>query len=124
MKKLSEIKTNLLDEIEFCERLAKKTKRFNTVTSLIDTGLILSTVIDEGVCTSAFVSIVDLLVGIALSGTGLLFSLAIAIIQKSFRIFTMKQETHDAIKLLAQIKLDSIADIISQARQAGDIPSL
>ena len=36
----------------------------------------------------------------------------------------MKQETHDAIKLLAQIKFDSIADIISQARQAGYIPSL
>ena len=33
----------------------------------------------------------------------------------------MKQEKHDAIKLLAQSKLDSIADIISQALQDGGI---
>ena len=33
----------------------------------------------------------------------------------------MKQEKHDAIKLLAQAKSDSISDIISQAMQDGDI---
>ena len=33
----------------------------------------------------------------------------------------MKQGKHDAIKLLAQSKLDSIIDIISQAMQDGDI---
>ena len=36
----------------------------------------------------------------------------------------MKQEKHDAIRLLAQSKLDSIADIISQAMQDGDISSI
>ena len=36
----------------------------------------------------------------------------------------MKQEKHDAIKLLAQSKLDSIADIISQAMQDKDISSI
>ena len=40
---------------------------------------------------------------------------------KSLKIFTVKQEKHDAIKLLAQSKLDSIANIISQAMQDGDI---
>ena len=35
--------------------------------------------------------------------------------ENRFKIFTMKQEKHDAIKLLAQSKLHSIADIISQA---------
>ena len=35
----------------------------------------------------------------------------------------MKQEKHDTIKLLPQSKLDSIADIISQAMQHGDISS-
>ena len=35
----------------------------------------------------------------------------------------MKQEKHDAIKLLAQSKLDSMANIISQAMQDGDISS-
>ena len=41
-----------------------------------------------------------------------------------FKIFTVKQEKHDAIKLLAQSKLGSIADIISQAMQTGDISSI
>ena len=58
-------------------------------------------------------------VGIALSGTSLLLSLASVITRKSFKIFTVKQEKHDAIKLLAQSKLDSIANIISQAMQDG-----
>ena len=40
---------------------------------------------------------------------------------KSLKIFTVKQEKHDAIKLLSQSKLDSIANIISQAMQDGDI---
>ena len=68
---------------------------------------------------AAFASGVGLPVGIALSRTSLLLSLATVITQKSFKIFTVKQEKHDAIKLLAQSKLDSIAKIISQAMQDG-----
>ena len=41
--------------------------------------------------------------------------------EQSFKNFTVKQEKHDAFKLLAQSKLDSIANIISQAMQDGDI---
>ena len=69
----------------------------------------------------AFASGVGLPVGIALNGTRLLLSLATTITQKSFKIFTVKQENHDLIKLRAQSKLDSIANIISQAMQDGDI---
>ena len=68
-----------------------------------------------------FASGVGLPVGIALNGTRLLLSLATTITQKSFKIFTVKQEKHDLIKLRAQSKLDSIANIISQAMQDGDI---
>ena len=60
-------------------------------------------------------------VGIALGGTILLFSLATAITRKSFKIFTVKQEKHNSIKLLAQAKLDSITDVISQAMQDKNI---
>ena len=60
-------------------------------------------------------------VGIALGGTILLFSLATAITRKSFKIFTVKQEKHNSIKLLAQAKLDSITDISSQAMQDKNI---
>ena len=59
-------------------------------------------------------------VGIALSGTSPLPSLVTAITRKSFKIFIVKQEKHDAIKLLAQGKLDITANIISQAMQCGD----
>ena len=37
---------------------------------------------------------------------------------------SLKQKKHDAIKLFAQSKLDSIADIISQAMQDGEISSI
>ena len=69
---------------------------------------------------AAFASGVGLPVGVALGGTSLLFSLATVITQKSFKIFIVKQEKHDAIKLLAQSKLDSIANIILQAMQDED----
>ena len=89
-------------------------KRFNTITGIVDTGLITSTVITGGISITAFASGAGLPVGIALSGTSVLIFLATAITRNSFKIFTLKQEKHDAIKLLAQSKLDSIANIISQ----------
>ena len=121
LQKLTEIEAYLLNEIEYRERIAKKMKRFNTITGFVDTGLITSTVITGAISIAAFAGGVGLPVGIALSGTSLLLSLATAITRKSFKIFTVKQEKHDAIKLLAQSKLDSITDIISQAMQDGDI---
>ena len=121
LRKLSEIDAFFLDESEVREQIAKKMKRFNRITGIVDTGLIASTVITAGISIAAFASGVGLPVGIALSGTSLLLSLATAITRKSFKIFTVKQEKHDAIKLLAQSKLDSIANIISQEMQDGDI---
>ena len=121
LNKLSEIEAFFLDEIEVCEQIAKKMKRFNTITGIVDTGLITSTVITGGISIAAYASGVGLPVGIALSGTSLLLFLATAITKKSFKILTVKQEKHNAIKLLAQSKLDSIANIISQAMQDGDI---
>ena len=87
----------------------------------MDTGLITSTVITGGISIAAFASDVGLPVGIALRGTSLILSLASVITQKSFKTVTVKQEKHNSIKLLAQSKLDSIANIISQAMQDGDI---
>ena len=98
-------------------------KRFNTITGIVDTGLITSTVITGGISIAAFASGVGLPAGIVLSGTSLLLSLATVITEKSFKTFTVKQEKHDAIKPLAQSKLDVIANIILQAKQDGDISS-
>ena len=80
--------------------------------------------ITGGISIATFASGVALPVGIALSGTSLLLSLATVITRKSFKTFTLSQEKHDAIKLLAQSKLDSISNIISQAMQDGDILSI
>ena len=121
LNKLSEIEAYFLSAIEVREQIAKKMKRFNTNTGIVDTGLITSTVITGGISIAAFTSGVGLSVGIAFSGTSLLLSLATAITQKFFKIFTVKPEKHDPIKLLAQSKLDSITNIISQAMQEGDI---
>ena len=96
-------------------------KRFNTITGIVDTGLITSTVITGGIPIAAFVSGVGLPVDIALSGTSRLLSFTTVITRKSFKTSTVKQEKHDSIKLLAQSKLDSIANVISQAMQDGDI---
>ena len=80
----------------------------------MDTGLVKSTVIIGGTSIAAFASGVGLPVGITLSGTSLLLSLATVITRKSFK----------TSKLLAQSKLDSIADIILQAMEDGDISSI
>ena len=96
-------------------------KHFGTIIMIVDTGLITSTVITGGISVAAFASGVGLPVGIALSGTSLVLSLATVITRKSTRTFTVEQEKQDSIKLLAQSKLDSIANIISQVMQDGDI---
>ena len=118
---MSEIESYFLNEIEVREQVTKKMKRFNTITGIVDTGLVTSTIITGEISIAAFASGVGLPVVIALIGTSLLLSLAAAITRKSFKIFTVKQEKHDAIKLLAQSKLDRIANIILQAMQDGDI---
>ena len=109
---MSEIAAFFLDEIEVREKIVKKMKRFNTITGIVDAGGVISIVV--------FASGVGLLVGIALSGTTLLLSLATAITRKSLKIFTVKKEKHDAIKLLFRSKLDSITNIIPHAVQGED----
>ena len=98
-------------------------KRFNKITGIVDTSLITSTVVTGGISIARFSSGVGLPVGIPLGGSSLLLSLATAITRKCFKIFTVKQEKRNAVKLLTQSKLDSIASIISQAVQDGDISS-
>ena len=111
-------------KLKFVNEMPTKMKRFNTIKSIVDTDLITSTMITGGIYVAAFPNGVGLPVDIALSGTSLLLSLATIITQKSFKTFPVKQEKLDAIKLLVQSKLGSIADIISQAMQDRDISSI
>ena len=91
---------------------------------MIDASLITTAVITGGVSIAPVASGAGLPVGIILSRTSLLFFLGTEITQKYFKISTIKQEKHDAIKLLAQSKLDSITNIVSQTMQDGDISSI
>ena len=110
-----------LMKLKFVNKMPKKImKWFNTITDIVDTTLITLTVITGVISIAAFASCVVVPVGIVLSGTSPLPSLVTAITRKSFKIFTVKQEKHDAIKLLAQGKLDIIPNIISQAMQCSD----
>ena len=99
-------------------------KFVNCKKNIVGTGLITSTGITGGVSIAAFVSAAGLPVGIALSETSILFSRATVITRKSFKIFTVKPEKHNVTKVLAQSKLDSMCNIISQAMQGGDISSI
>ena len=100
LKKVTEIEAYLFNETEVCQKLARMLKQFNTVTRVADTGLITPINITEEVFSiAAFVK--GAAVWIALSGTNLLLSLAMAITRKSFKLFNMKQTKYDAIKLKA-----------------------
>ena len=78
--------------LKFVKELPKKMKRFNTITGIMDTGLVISTVITGGISIAAFAGGVGLPVGISFSGTSLLLSPATAITRKSFKTFIAKQK--------------------------------
>ena len=84
---MPEIEAYFLNEIEVREQIAKEKKRFNTITGIVDMGLITSTVITGGISITAFASGVNLSIGIALSGINLILCLATAITRKSFKLF-------------------------------------
>ena len=76
--------------MEVCKRLEKKMKQFNTITSLVNIGLVTSIVTAGGVSTVVFVRNVDLFFDILLSRFSLTFFNAKVVTQNSF-IFTIKQ---------------------------------
>ena len=121
LKKLTEIEAFFLDEIEARKREAKKKKRLNTITGIVDTAVITSAVIAGRASIPAFASGPGLPIGTALGGLGVVLSLLRIATQKFSRSQRVKQGKHDAILLLAQSKLDSMADILSQAMQDRDI---
>ena len=117
LKKLTEIEMYLLDEIEARRLQAKKKNRFNKIIGIVDTGLIKLPAITGGTSIPAFTSSVDT----ALGGFGVVLSLLTIPTRKISRGLTVRQGKHDAMKLLAQRRLDSITDIISQVMQDGGI---
>ena len=121
LAKISEVEAYFLDEIDAREKLAKTIKRFSTITAVLDTSLITTTAITGGISIAAFACGIGLPVGISLSATSLLLSLATTITRKTISIFNSKEKKHDDIRLLAQSKLDSLSGTISQAIQDENV---
>ena len=94
LNKLYETETYFLDEIDVRERIAKKMEQFNMIKGVVDTGLVTSMVITGGISIAAFAIGVGLPVGIALSGTSLLVSIATAITRKSFHCKARKTRSY------------------------------
>ena len=63
-------------------------------------------------------------IGIVLTGTSLLLSIATTVTRKSLNAIRVKQKKHDQIILLAQSRLESIQDIISKALTDGIVSDL
>ena len=122
LAKISETEAYFLDEIDAREKLAKKIKGFSTITAVLDTTLITTTAITGGISIAALASGIGLPVGISLSATSLLLSLATTITRKTISIFNSKEKKHDDIQMLAQSKLDAISETISQAIQDERFP--
>ena len=121
LEKIREIEAYFLDEIDAREKLAKNIKCFSTITTVLDTSLIKTTAITGGISIAAIASGIGLPVGISLSATSLLLSLATTIARKTMSIFKSKEKKNADIRLLAQSKLDSISESISQAIQDGKV---
>ena len=121
LKKVEELEKFLRSEIEKREQLAKKFKRYGTTTRLADTLLVATTVITGGGSIASLSTGIGLPVSIALASITLVLSLSTVFTRKTIKIVDTKSKKHDQIRLLAESKLDSISDAVSQAIQDGDI---
>ena len=92
LAKISESEAYVLDEIDTREKLAKKIKCFSTITAVLDTSVITTTAITGGISIAAIASGIGLPVGIDLSATSLLLSLATTITRKKLSIFKSKEK--------------------------------
>ena len=124
LQKIGEIETFFLHEINEREKLAKKFRRIGNSILIVDTGLIITTVISGLTSIAAISSGVAIPIGIVLTGTSLLLSIATTVTRKSLNAIRVKQKKHDQIILLAQSKLESIQDIISKPLTDGIVSDL
>ena len=100
LNKLSEIEVYFLNEIEVREQVTKKMKRFNTITSIEDIGLLHQQWSLEEFPSQYWPVFLDYLLVLHLPVGIAFLSVATAITWTSFKIFTVKQEKHNAIKVL------------------------
>ena len=121
MSKVEELEKFLRTEIGKREQLAKRFKRFGTAARIVDTSLITTTVLTGSGSIAALATGVGAPISIALAAVSLVLSLGTGITRQNIKLFDAKSKKHDQIRLLAESKLDSVSDAVSQAIQDGDI---
>ena len=100
---------------------SKKLNKYVAAFDYIDKILIVLSATSSGVSIISFTSIVGAPVGIASASFTLIFSLTTGIVKKLLNITRNKKKKHDKILMLAKIKLNSIATLLSQALKNMDI---
>ena len=100
---------------------SKKLNKYVAAFDYIDKILIVLSATSSGVSIISFTSIIGAPVGIASASFTLIFSLTTGIVKKLLNITRNKKKKHDKILMLAKIKLNSIATLLSQALKNMDI---
>ena len=123
-KKLVKLRHFSYMKLTNVKKLAKKFRRIGNSILIVNTGLIITTVISGSTSIAAISSGVAIPIGIVLTGTILLLSIATTVTKKSLNAIRVKQKKHDQIILLAQTKPEGIQDIISKALTDGIVSDL
>ena len=109
------IENYFYQEIHQRKSCSKKVNKYVTAFDYIDKILIALSKTSSGVSIILFTSTVGAPVGIASASLILLFSRTTGIVKKLLNITRNKKKKYDKILMLAKIKLNSIATLISEA---------
>ena len=102
MRKIDETRNYLLEETKQNELMSKKDKKTCKYLNYVENWLILSSTITACVLTSAFTSLVCILVGIMSSAVDITICAITAGIKKYKSIIKKKKKKHDKIVLLGK----------------------
>ena len=121
LKKIEEAKSFLRCEIRRRDKLAKHFKRRAMATAFSDTSVITAITSLEAASIATLTTGVGLPISIVLASPGLLLGLGSAVVHKTQKFFESKAKKPDKIKTLAESKLDSISNLVSDAIEDAHI---
>ena len=121
LKKIEEIRSLILKERDHRERTYKKIKRVIDTINYVEIGLEGLGAIAGAVSIPALLGVISAPVGLVLEGTFIgAFGVDI-LLRIASRRLSAKLKKHDQIKILADSKLNTIEEYVSQAINDGDI---
>ena len=121
LKKIEEIKLQIVKEREGREKSYKKIKRWMDAIGYLETGTLGLGAIAAGVGIPAILGIITAPVGLSLEGV-FIGAFAFEVLLKfANKKLNLKLKKHDKIRILADAKLNTIDEYVSQAITDGDI---